>query len=341
MKIKIFQIDYSLDIWHVYSRSYLHLMSTIGSIQSAIYRHVFEGNIPGETLSEIYKYLSTKSSDNCAEIKLSVSDVVYVMESSVTPQGFYYCDVYGFQQIEFNECEVNNNRDTIRAIIFEPRKIAKVVDIDRSIEGLKKTLGGSFKIQQTLENNVCLLVRNAGDGPALSLNRTIKSKPHKQYMRYSDMVSLFQTVEQIGEEHLIGYIVFSQESFPYYCSQQSRTYRVSSRNNAFLPNSTNNLIYATPLSVPAHAIRIDHHLYSEIDAEGHWEIEYCFVLNNSRNIVSIIAGPCILCGRNAQEFVSLSVNQQEKYLNMFRYPELFVNYEQMLLSVPYHPRPYL
>ena len=54
-------------------------------------------------------------------------------------------------------------------------------------------------------------------------------------------------------------------------------------------------------------------------------------------ITEIIAGPFIICGFNGPNFASLSVGQQDKYSEMFKYPELFFRDKNYIKAVRYNP----
>lgn len=59
---------------------------------------------------------------------------------------------------------------------------------------------------------------------------------------------------------------------------------------------------------------------------------------DSFEMVDIIAGPCFICDCSGEEFGSLSSEQCEKYLSMFRYPEHFVRFGDEIEAFPYYPR---
>ena len=62
-------------------------------------------------------------------------------------------------------------------------------------------------------------------------------------MSYGELTSKFRTVERKGE-HLLGYVVFTVDSFDKPYDELSRTYCVSSNNKAFQPNMGCYSIYA-------------------------------------------------------------------------------------------------
>lgn len=56
-------------------------------------------------------------------------------------------------------------------------------------------------------------------------------------------------------------------------------------------------------------------------------------------IADIIAGPCFVCDCSNSRFGSLSKEQQERYLKLFKYPERFLKINGEIASIPYNPSP--
>ena len=56
-------------------------------------------------------------------------------------------------------------------------------------------------------------------------------------------------------------------------------------------------------------------------------------------IADIIAGPCFVCDCSKARFGSLSKEQQERYLKLFKYPERFLKINGEIASIPYNPSP--
>lgn len=52
------------------------------------------------------------------------------------------------------------------------------------------------------------------------------------------------------------------------------------------------------------------------------------------NIYDVIAGLFLVCGVNGDEFVSLTPEQQEKYLAMYRHPQMFIQLNGKILAIP-------
>jgi hypothetical protein len=54
-------------------------------------------------------------------------------------------------------------------------------------------------------------------------------------------------------------------------------------------------------------------------------------------IVDIIAGTCFICDCSGSNFGSLSQEQQQKYLRMFKYPERFLKINGEIAALKYNP----
>ena len=55
--------------------------------------------------------------------------------------------------------------------------------------------------------------------------------------------------------------------------------------------------------------------------------------NGERSIYDIIAGTAFVCGLGEDDFTSLTEEQQEKYLELFRSPEAFVRTSRGIVAV--------
>lgn len=102
---------------------------------------------------------------------MSVSDVVEIVGGK--DAGFYFCDSIGFQRVEF-EPERMQKLDTgmLRVVLVEPGKAARVAEINGSLEGMQKTVGGYIQAVYPFEETVCLVCNEEGKLQGLPLNRS-------------------------------------------------------------------------------------------------------------------------------------------------------------------------
>lgn len=61
-------------------------------------------------------------------------------------------------------------------------------------------------------------------------------------------------------------------------------------------------------------------------------------IKSEGKIAEIIAGPFFICDCSTTNFSSLSKEQQDKYLKMFKYPEMFFKRGNEIQAIPYKPK---
>ena len=89
-----------------------------------------------------------------------------------------------------------------------------------------------------------------------------------------------------------------------------------------------------------------------IEAYYPFDEDICIVCNDSGKIngmplnravkedgkvMEIIAGPFFICDCSKPNFGSLSKEQQDRYMNMFKYPELLFRHGDEIQAIPYNP----
>lgn len=98
MKIKLYQVNPEKDTKQVMFMPY----GMIDSVNREIYDLAYESDLSCSSLEEVYAKLHIDHPYDYRCRSMSVSDVVEVCESDTVPQGFYFCDMLGFKQIDFN-----------------------------------------------------------------------------------------------------------------------------------------------------------------------------------------------------------------------------------------------
>ena len=249
--------------------------------------------------------------------------------------GFYYCDSFGFQKIDFDATQVQQQR-TIRVVLLEPGKLARVADIDASLEGLQKTVKGDIEPFYPFEEQVCIVCNDEGKINGMKLNRAVYAEPEQVDVTYGELCRQFREAEDKGE-HMVGYIVFTEDSFDKPYSEFSRTYAVSSNNKAFQSGMGGYSIYGSCLDGTDPCVRLEGYMAAEKGGEKGWKIERCFTQEQTREMVDIIAGPCFICDCSGESFGSLNEEQQRRYCEMFKRPEHFFMMGDTIKAVPYTP----
>ena len=101
MRIRIYQIEMSLDEHNVAFRSYTEMQEKYPSgIPANLYRMMYEGVVPTKELSVVFYIFNMAHPQDYHARSLSVSDVIEVVEESGST--FYYCDTIGFREISFD-----------------------------------------------------------------------------------------------------------------------------------------------------------------------------------------------------------------------------------------------
>ena len=80
-----------------------------------------------------------------------------------------------------------------------------------------------------------------------------------------------------SKRHLTGCIVFKESNWPgKNYSEESRTYRVSSGNKAYMPNMGGYSIYGSSLDGTDPCVRLEQCMREEGVPTG-WEVDYCYI----------------------------------------------------------------
>lgn len=343
MDIKIYQINLERDGNQVAFMSHDRLPRFQGTdqIDSSIYDLVFSGDVSCNSLEDVYQMFNIDRPEGYTGRSLSVSDVVQVQDSSANEPRFYFCDSFGFKEVQFDS-ELTHDvskPSTIKVVFVEPGKLARTAEIDSSLEGLQKAVKGSIEAFYPFEEEVCIVCNEEGKINGLPLNRAVYMDVVEEFeLSYEDMAQRFRSQERSGTgRHLTGYIVFTEDSFDKPYSVEERTYVVSSDNKAFKPNMGGYSIYARSLDGKDPLVRLEAYMADEHGGKDGWKIERCYFKNNEKEMVDIIAGPFIVCDCSGERFGSLSEEQLKRYTEMFKRPERFAQIGGEIVTFPYTP----
>ena len=176
MEIRIYQInsDRDTDGYKFMGMDWVNKHWGEQGVDSEIYDKVYEGTIDGSSLEDVFCTFNFSRPVGFKGHSLSVSDIVEVIQSSETEPGFYFCDSIGFQKVEFDTSRVPDKEETIRVVLLEPGKLARVADIDSSLEGLQKTVNGLIEAAYPFEEEVCIICNEEGKLNGMPLNRAIR-----------------------------------------------------------------------------------------------------------------------------------------------------------------------
>jgi len=261
------------------------------------------------------------------------------LDVPIIEPGFYFCDSIGFKRIEFEaEAAQLPVEDTIRVVLLEPGKLARITEIGRTLEQMQAVVGGNIEPFYPFEEEVCIICNDEGKLNGMALNRAIRAEETEKDMSYGEMTARFREAERRGDgKHLTGYIVITEDSFKEYYPVESRTYAVSSNNKAFQPNMGGYSIYASSIDGSDPLVRLEGYLAAEKGGKDGWKIERCYMKEPEREILDIIAGSCFICSCSGESFGSLNEEQLKRYEEKYRYPEKFARINGEIVAVPYKP----
>lgn len=180
MKITIYQINMERDINRIAFMAHgnLEQFQSSKDIDCKIYDKVFAGDIDCQSLEDIYRKFNLDHPEDYKGRSLSVSDVVEVKAGGKVTPGFYFCDSFGFEQIEFNPevCPAfkeKTNGERISVIFIQPNKKPHLVEIGTSLNDMQAVVGGDIEEYMPFEDEVALICNEEGKVNGLPLNRAV------------------------------------------------------------------------------------------------------------------------------------------------------------------------
>lgn len=176
MKISIYQISSERDKNCVCFMGLDSLAHFQGSeqIDSGIYNKVYDGEVACGNLEDVYRMFNLDHLADYRGRSLSVSDIVEIEDSDGAESGFYFCDSIGFQKVEFEpEKSHQPKKSTIQVVLLEPDKLAQVIEIDASLSGMQKIVGGCIEGYYPFAEKVCMVVNDEGKINGMPLNRAV------------------------------------------------------------------------------------------------------------------------------------------------------------------------
>ena len=343
MKIKIYQIDMERDEHSIAMMGYEETLARLNgeSIDPTLYDLVFEGEVEEKDLEAVYTKFNLDHPAGYTGRSMSVSDVVEVVESNTAKEGFYFCDSIGFKDIPFQpELTGNALPRTIDVVLVEPGKLARPAKITATLEEMQAVVGGDIEPFYPFEEQVCIVCNEEGKLIGLPLNRAVYAYEEQQVdMTYGELAAQFRAQERSGTgRHMLGYIVFTEDSFTEPYTEEQRTYVVSSDNKAFKPNMGGYSIYASSLDGVDKMVRLEAYMAAEHGGKNGWKVERCYTKLQTREMVEIMAGTFFICDYSGESFGSLSDEQLKKYTEMFKQPERFLRLNGEIHAVPYTPK---
>ena len=218
-----------------------------------------------------------------------------------------------------------------------PDELRDFREYNSSLESLQAAVGGGLiEAVYPFEEEVAIVCNEEGKINGMPLNRALYTEPEQMDMSYAQLTEMFRTAEHEGR-HMTGYVVFTEDSFNKPYSERSRTYEISSNNKAFQEGKGGYSIFASCLDGTDPCLRLDGYMAAEKGDKDGWKIERCYVVSPTREMIDILAGPCFICSCKGSSFGSLNEEQQNRYKDMFKYPEQFFRVGDEIKAIPFAP----
>jgi len=176
MKIKIYQINTDRDDYGCafMGTDWLKKSRNTAAPDASIYDRVFEGEINGTTPEDVYTKFNLDHPAGYRGRSLSVSDVVEIVDGADVETGFYFCDSIGFKKVVFDASLASVKEDKITVVFLEPGKLARIEQINASLEGLQEAVDGYIEAMYPFEEQVCVICNEEGKIHGMPLNRAIR-----------------------------------------------------------------------------------------------------------------------------------------------------------------------
>ena len=339
MDITIYQIDMKRDADRLAFFGLEDLMELKGEakLDDGIYDAVYSAEVYCDNLEDVYRMFNLNHPSDYRGRSLSVSDIVEVKSAENVKPGFYFCDNFGFQKVEFQPPK-QEQKEMMRVLMVEPGKLAKEAFIGTSLEDLQGAVEGDIEQFMPFEDEIAIVCNEEGKINGMQLNRAVYAEPVETECSYGELVSQFREAERSGK-HISGYIVFTEDSFDKPYPIEARTYAVSSNNKAFQANMGGYSIYGSSLDGADVCVRLENYMEAEHGGQDGWKIEKCYTKEDTKEMMDIIAGKFFVCAApsDSENFQDLSDEQIKKYMAMFRYPEQFFRSNGEIQAIKYDP----
>ena len=153
MRIRVFQIDDSLDYNKHKFMSYDHVMKK-GGVDSLIYRQVYGGIVNCSDIESVFALCNTNPPPGYCGHSLSVSDIVEIEDGD--DFGFYYCDSIGFKKVSF-DIEQTDHMEMLHVLIIENGKEPYEGEIRNELKAKQSVVGGLIEPVYFANNNEALI----------------------------------------------------------------------------------------------------------------------------------------------------------------------------------------
>lgn len=153
MRLKIYQINSQRDVNELKFRDLEHLyrFQKTRNVDASIYDQVFDADVETMCLEEIFDRFNHEKHPLYRGSSLSVSDVV------VTEDGAFFCESFGFKEIEFDETKTQKPENLIRVLYVEPHRKPFVAEIENTLEGQQRAVKGLIQYLYNRDGTITVI----------------------------------------------------------------------------------------------------------------------------------------------------------------------------------------
>lgn len=176
MKYKLYQINMDRDSQRHCFRS---LERIHGKVDCSSYDFIYSGELPDNKngLEALFRIFNVDKPDDFKGRSMSVSDIVVISGSETLQAGAYFCDMIGFQPVDFREdlasAQPQPSDDMLTVVLVQPGKKAEIAKIGRKLENLQGAVGGTIETYSVFSEPVTIVCNDDGKIIGLPLNRAV------------------------------------------------------------------------------------------------------------------------------------------------------------------------
>lgn len=158
MKIKVYQIEHTLDKNDIAYTSHKKTLEKVGQVDPSIYKCVYQGNMNCADLEDVYVELNICPPPEYQGRALSVSDIVKVEDATTKHKpGFYFCDDFGFKNLNDFDDSQCLDLEGCRMLVVLPGREPYETRIKTDLKSLQFAVSGYIEYSYPFKDSVCVI----------------------------------------------------------------------------------------------------------------------------------------------------------------------------------------
>lgn len=146
MRVNIYHINKERDV----NNKLYSIYQNGETVDPSIYDEVFSAELDTSNLEEIHRMMKFEGHPLMRGVNVTVSDVVTVNGRA------HICQPRGFEEIDFDVSKTQKPDNLMRVVYVEPNKPAYVTDVENSLEGEQKAVGGKIEIYENDDDTLII-----------------------------------------------------------------------------------------------------------------------------------------------------------------------------------------